>query len=304
MSAVADNRYPQAVLLSTLLHAAVIALLFFFTYFVRHQVKESPAIIELVRGEGDNYAAREAPALGSPDAVKLDVPEMPKSVPAPTPVAPPEPEPATPPPAPIEAVPVPTTPPPKPVPTPNLTQAVRRIEQKDRQNNAKIRAAEQKKAKEEAARTMTKEEFDKLNKGKSNPTVKPGPAPKIPLVGAGIAKGVAGGSTANKDGGAGGTAMTREDGELMQAYYAMFKDRLFKAIEPPPGVSDRLVASVSATITASGAITGGKITDSSGSDEFDRAILAALGRVRMAARPDHQSGVVNFDVHLRDLSGP
>lgn len=304
MSAVATNRYPQAVLLSTLLHGAVIAALFLFTYVIGRQVKESPSIMELVQGEGDNYAATAAPALGSPDAVKLDAPPMPKNEPAPAPAA--EPEPATPPPAPIEAVaPIPAPQPvPKPVPAPNLTKTVQAIARKNEQNTKKIRADEQKKADAEA-RAMTKEQFDKLNKGKSNPAAKPGTAPKIPQVqGMGIAKGVPGGSTANTVGGAGGKALTREDGDLMDAYFAMFKDRLLKAIEPPPGVSDSLVATVTATITASGGVTGGKITSSSGNDEFDRAILAALGRVRMAARPDHRSEAVSFVVRLRDISGP
>ena len=304
MSAVAANRYPNAVLLSTLLHGAVIAALFLFTYVIRHQVSEAPSIMELVQGEGDNYAATAAPALGSPDAVKVDAPPAPKSEPAPTPpIA--EPEPAAPPPAPIEAVaPVPAPPVPKPAPTPNLTKTVQSIVRKQEQNTKKIRAEEKKKADAEA-RTMTKEEFDKLNKGKSNPSAKAGPAAKIPQVqGMGIAKGVAGGSTANTVGGAGGKAMTREDGDLMDAYFAMFKDRLLKAIEPPPGVSDSLVATVTATITASGSVTGGKIADSSGNDEFDRAILAALGRVRMAARPDHRTETVSFVVRLRDISGP
>lgn len=303
MSAATTSRYPQAVLLSTLLHGAVIAALFLFTYVLGRHVGESPHIIELIKGEGDNLTATEAAALGSPDAVKLDTPPMPKSEPAPTPVA--EPEPATPPPAPIETVaPIPTAPVPKPAPTPNITKTVQQIVRKNEQNTKKIRADEQKKAKEEAARAaLTKEQFDKLNAGKSNPTAKPGTAPKIPQVqGMGIPKGVAGGSTANTVGGQGGTAMSREEADLMDTYFAMFKDRLLKAIEAPPGVSDRLVATVTFTITASGTITNGKITSSSGNEEFDRAILAALGRVRMAARPDHRSDSSKLDVSLRDIS--
>ncbi len=303
MSAVATNRYPSAVLFSTLLHGGVIALLLLFTFVLGHRVKDESPIIELVKGEGDNIGATVAPALGSPDAVKLDTPPAPKNEPAPTPpVA--EPEPATPPPAPIEAVaPTPAPPVAKPTPTPDLTKTVRTIERKNAQTIQKIRTEEKKKAEAEARAQLTKEQFDKLNKGKSNPTVKPGPAAKIPQVtGMGIPKGVAGGSTANMVGGAGGSAMTREESDLMLAYYAMFKDRLFKALEPPPGVSDSLVATVTATITSTGSVINGKITSSSGNEDFDRAVMAALGRVRMIARPDHRTDSVRVDVKLHDVS--
>ena len=52
-------------------------------------------IFELVAGAGDNYLATEAPALGSPDSVKIDIPVPPT--------------PASTPPAPIKAEPTPLT---------------------------------------------------------------------------------------------------------------------------------------------------------------------------------------------------
>ena len=287
MAAVMTDRYPSAVLASTLIHGAVIGLLLLLTYVVHRHVTVNPQIFELVQGAGDNYGATVAPKLGSPVGVKLIEPE-------PAPV-----EPA---PAPIESV----APPKAPVadPASKITKAVQTIERKDRQNTAKIRAEEQRKAKEEAARaTLTKQQFDKLNKSRPAPTTKADPPARIPKVdGEGIAQGVLNGSTANKIGGAGGPALTRDAGDLMDAYFAMFKQRLLKTLEPPPGLSDTLEANVTVTITSSGNVTAPKITTSSGSAEFDRAVLAALARVLMPARPDPLRPPVRFVVRLRDVS--
>ena len=105
-------------------------------------------VFELVAGEGDNYAAKEAPAFGTPGGVKLD---------APVPVTP-EPKPA--PPAP------PVTPPPQPV-TPSapkqadptlpdfkkkIVREVIKAESKAKQEIKKERAAEKKKLEEEQDR--------------------------------------------------------------------------------------------------------------------------------------------------------
>ncbi|HWA10837.1 MAG TPA: energy transducer TonB [Opitutaceae bacterium] len=293
------SRYPGAVLLSAVLHGLVLAALLFAGYWVGRQVKESPRIIELVAGEGDNYGAHEAPALGTPGGVKLDPPPpLPKSEPAPVPPAPPAPAAA----APAEAVP----PPPKPVdPASKITKTVQNIERRDRANTRKIQQEEEKKAKEEAARqAMTKEQYDKLNKGKSNPTAKAAPPAKIPLVdAAGIAKGVIGGSTANTKGGAGGKALTSQENDEQQVYYAAFRQRLHDAFELPPGVSDTLMAKVVVTISADGRISGARIERSSGNEDYDRAVLAAVARVHMGPRPDHRTEQVSFDFKLHDTSG-
>ncbi len=290
MTATVDNRYPSAVLFSTLMHGAVIAVLLLLTYVVRRHVSEASPIIELVQGEGDNFAATVAPAAGTPGAIKVDVPE------------PAKPEPATVAPAPLEAVPAPVT---KPVdPASKIAQVVRTIERKDRQNTDKIRADAQKKAKEEArAAPLTKEQFDQQNKGKAPVTTKAVASAKIPKVeGAGILKGVAGGSTANTTGGAGGKALVRENGDELAAYYALFKQRLQLELQPPPGLSDSLVAEVVVTISATGALSGPRIATSSGSPEFDQAVLAAIGRMRMPAHPNGRSESVQFQIRLRDVS--
>ncbi|HEY4989174.1 MAG TPA: cell envelope biogenesis protein TolA, partial [Opitutaceae bacterium] len=74
---------PGAYGLSALLHGGVILLVLFFSYAATSMVKDSPKILELVAGSGDNYAATAAPALGSPGGVKLEsTPVLPDPVPA------------------------------------------------------------------------------------------------------------------------------------------------------------------------------------------------------------------------------
>ena len=80
----------------------------------------------------------------------------------------------------------------------------------------------------------------------------------------------------------------------------MFKLRLREQFELPPGVSDSLKAGVEFQIAANGSIGGARITKSSGSSEFDRAVLEAIRRVRMPARPDKRSETVSFVFTLRD----
>ncbi len=76
-------RSPSALLLSASLHGLVVAIAVLLTYLAQSQVKQVPKILELVEGPGDNYGATAAPALGTPDGVKIAIPEPP----APQPVA-------------------------------------------------------------------------------------------------------------------------------------------------------------------------------------------------------------------------
>ncbi len=82
---------PGAFMLSLTLHGAIVAIVLFFTFAMHTQVKEQPKIFELVAGEGDNYMATEAPALGTP-GVKLNVPTPQTPAPALKPEPQPEPE--------------------------------------------------------------------------------------------------------------------------------------------------------------------------------------------------------------------
>src|SRR5690349_11934562 len=91
---------------SATLHGAV-ALLLFFSFVMKRDDSDRAKVFELVAGEGDNYMATEAPALGSPSGVKIDIAKAP------------EPKPAPPEPVPREVVtPAPPQPAPKVTPTP------------------------------------------------------------------------------------------------------------------------------------------------------------------------------------------
>lgn len=284
----------SAFIFSTVFHGFVAVLAWLFTYALQHQLRETPKVFELVAGEGDNYAATEAPALGVPGGVKFAVPTPPA----------PQPEPVK-----AEAAPVTqeleATPPPKAVvKTPNYAKDVKRIAAKrEARLEAQFRAEQERKAKEEAvkAKRLTKEEFDKLNKGRKAPAVPTTGAPKVARIDAeGIAQGVVGGSTANKTGGAGGQALAREAGEEIDAYYSLLKQRLKAAFEQPPGLSDTLIAYVEVRSGVDGTLSGARITKSSRSAEFDRAVLEAVTRTRMPGRPDRKNETITFPFTMRE----
>lgn len=290
-----------------MLHVALAAILVVIGFLVQQRVEKAPKIFELVAGEGDNYMATAAPALGTPDGIKVTIPE-PVVVKAP-PVVEPAPEPV------VERAPV--TPakaaPPKvePVePIRDFSKDVKRISTKRQKRleaeDKRLRAIAEKKAKAAEARKMTKEEFDRLNKSKSKSAApKSATPPKIAKIdGAGIAKGVVGGSTANKLGGAGGKALTRDEGDALDAYFSLLKRRLKEALDKPPGLSDSLVAVVEVRIAANGLLSGAKITRSSGSADFDHAALAAIARVRsIGPRPDGKSEVLSIPFLMKEEDG-
>jgi colicin import membrane protein len=163
-----------------------------------------------VAGEGTNFGATEAPALGTPGGVKLSLPEP----------TPPEPEPAQPaaPPVPPPAAPVAppkAEAPPRPAAPPQnfAKQILRKLynaDAKAKREVAKERAEEQKR--------ITKEEFDRANQARSAEKTASAKVKRIDSEG--IAKGVAGGSTANKVGGSSGRALTSTDGSARERYDA------------------------------------------------------------------------------------
>jgi colicin import membrane protein len=121
----------------------------------------------------------------------------------------------------------------------------------------------------------------------------------------GIRGGVVGGSTDNKTGGAGGKALTREEGHELEAYWAMLKSRLSDNLEKPTDVSDDKKAVVEFYVAANGAISGISILRSSGSDEFDQAVLAAVHRTHpIGPRPDGRGDVeqLTFKMHEDDAA--
>jgi TonB family protein len=301
---------PRAFALSATLHAVLIALALLVGYATSQSERTAPKILELVGGEGDNYMAKEAPALGIEGGVKMSIPE-PKVQPAPVQPAPPPPPEPEPEPAPVK----PAPPPPQPkqelpkAKAPDATvpdfknqikQTVRTADKKAKREVAKERALEKKRADEEQKR-LTKAEFDRLNKQKSTTTPSPkAGSTKIAKIDEGIAKGMVGGSRANKVGGAGGKALKSDNDNVLDAYYALFKQRLREKIEPPPGLSDQLMVTVEVRSLADGTLVGAKIAKSSGNREFDQAVLEAIKRVRMPERPDKRTETFEFDFTMKE----
>ena len=293
MSADSQNGF----LRSLALHGLLIATAFFSGY-IASPTEEPQRILELVAGEGDNYMATEAPALGSEGGVKMPTPKAP---PAPVEPTPPPPTP----PAPTPPVVTQTAPtPPAEQPIPNFKKQIQRAvvvaDSKAKREIAKERAAEKKRDDEEKKR-LTKEEFDKANKAKATSTPTKVASNKVQKIDAeGIAKGVVGGSTANKVGGAGGKALKANPDDVLEAYYALFKTRLRAAFESPPGLSDSLKATIEFRSNADGSITAVRVSQSSGSSEFDRAVLDAVARVKMPARPDKHAETLTFVFSMRE----
>jgi colicin import membrane protein len=278
------------------------------SFVIKRDDAELPKVFELVAGEGDNYMAREAPALGTPGGVKIEIPKAP------------EPTRTAPEPAPREVVEAPTPPAPtppkpevvKPAPpkqadpvVPNFKKKLQRdvivAESKAKREIKKQRDAEAKRAADEQKR-LTKEEFDRANKAKSaSATTKNAPVKIAKIDAEGIAKGVVGGSTANKVGGAGGKALKSDVDDVLAGYFSKFKLELRNAFEAPPGLSDSLQVTIEVQSNADGTFTNARVARSSGSSEFDRAVLDAIKRVRVfARRPDKKSDVIEFLFTMRE----
>jgi colicin import membrane protein len=290
---------------SLTLHALLMCLVLWFAYSNhKKSEEEKPKIFELVMGEGDNFAATEAPALGTPGGgIKIEIPGPPTPTPSPVEAAPPEPEPSPVEPAPPAPVAPPVKTPPKAAPAPkeykpvNLAKMVDRIADKRAANIEKKIKAEQKAADERAAKEaalnakrMTKEEFDRQYKGKSSTSQTSaksggGTGATKRIDAEGIAKGVVGGSTSNKIGGAGGKALTREDIELSEAYISLLIQRLKAAHQKPEGLSDLLQATVKFRLTSSGSVVDVSIVSSSRNSEYDKSVLAAFRRITLPPPP-------------------
>lgn len=283
---------PGAFMLSATLHGAAVIIALLFGYVTRSD-DPPEKILELVAGVGDNYMATEAPALGTSEGLKSNVPKV--AEPKPSPPEPVRQEAPPAPPTPTPPTTTPTTPPEKPLP--DFAKQVRRNiivgESKAKQQIKKEQAVEKKRAEEEAKK-ISKEEYDRTHSPKNNPPPKVA-TNKSPKVDAeGIAKGVVGGSTANKVGGAGGKALTSDNSDVLAAYEKMFRDRLRREFVAPPGLSDRLKVEIEVRSNADGSLTGARVVTSSGSAEYDRAVLDAIRSVKMPARPDKKGQSVSF----------
>ncbi len=290
---------PSAFFLSALLHGIFVALALLMAYLAKQNTHESPTVFELVGGEGDNYMATEAPALGTPGGIKLKIPDMPAPPTAePAPLTPVRPAPV------IERAPIverPVTPVQKaPDSIPDFNKLVKhkaaitqiRKEANDRRAREiaarKEREAAAKAAKEEALKKnrLTKAEFDKLNKSKSSPTKSGTHVPKIAKIDVvGIAKGMVGGSPDNKVGGANGPALTRSEGDAIDGYAALLARKIKLELDERPGVGAGMIVEIEVRIMADGTLTGFRIIRSSGSAEFDQAVREAFAIIDMPPRP-------------------
>lgn len=326
---------PTSYIYSILLHAAAAGALFFGAVILKEQKKEPAKMIELVAGEGDNYAATEASMLGDPDGVGVDLPtiaepNVPKiaeidSSPAPVePLPPAEPEPVKPTPQPPE--PDPITPAPlkesekekpadkeKPVknadkaaPTkepkdPNFVKDVTRLAKKREQRIMtkfrKEQAAKAERERKAAELAAKRTSYDQFNKQNGGKTN--GSQSGSANVRKGLRGGVEQGTGMAP--GAGGKALTAAEASLMERYYSFLKLKLRQAHEPPPGVGDRLSTEIEFFLAADGTMSQIRVARSSGNAEFDDSVVAAFRKVRsVGPRPDGQSEQVKLRFNAQD----
>ena len=275
-------------MLSATFHGLIVALLLLWSYAASLNVRPPTRILELVRGEGNNYMATEAPALGTPGGVKVNIPKPPAPKPE-TPVQAAEPTPVKPEPSPVKAAPAPVAPPTKATTTKAApTKAPRTMAQEIRRQlaNADVRAK----------RAVAQERAEDQKRAAA--------AAKVQHIdAAGIRKGVEGGSTANTEGGAGGKALTATEGAAMERYESALLAALRRALEEekPAGLSESLMTRVEFRLNADGSITNVRITKGSGAKEFDDAVRAAFRRVgSIGPRPDKKSEDLELDFRAKE----
>ncbi len=306
-----------------MLHGAFVAALVFTAFaFKKEAAQETTKIFELVAGDGNNWAATEATALGSPEGIKFQPTVAP---PQPAPVAPPQPEPVTAPPvqpSPVVAVapepspvtapkvePKKTTPPPK-----TFVQQIQQVaDRKEKQVMTKHRRAEAEREKKEAAaeakrkaaaaaeaKRMSYDEFSKTNSKKVASNTKSGASSSYEKVSAkGLATGVNGGSTDKA--GAGGPALSRAEQDQLATYFTFLKQKVKEAHVTPIGVTNQPSARVSFHVSASGVISQVKIIRSSGNAEFDQSVITAFRAVgSIGSRPDGRGDVRESEFNMRD----
>ncbi len=294
-------RSSSAYFISVLLHATVIALILFLAYAATENTVDAPKVFELVAGAGNNYAATEAPALGSPDGSPTDTQPPVSAVsvaplpPVPTPPAPPE-----------EVIPAQETPPaalaPLPdtatAPAPAKAKAKARTDAQKLPNFAKnLKRIEAKRASRLIARYKKQMEAERLREERMSYDEYRREHPG----GKGIAGGVVGGSRSNTKGGAGGRALTREEGDLLDAYFAELKLKIHDNLIPPPEASDKLEAVVEFYLAADGSLSHPHVVNSSGNREFDRSVVEAFMQTRsIGPRPDGKGETVRMTLRLRE----
>lgn len=280
---------PGAYGISALLHGAVLGLVLFLSYASMKVSEDTPKIMELVAGSGDNYMATEAPALGVSGGAAVTATAPIQA--APQPVVPQD--------SPIQAapepVPAPAAKPAKPVAkapakVPDLVAQLKKTEAR-RERNLERKYQKEKEAEE---KRLSHEEFLREQAAAK--------AGKVSHVDAeGIREGVVGGSTSNTTGGAGGKALTREESSELDAYFSLIRSRIKDNHTPPEGVSDSLVARVEFLLSADGALSHVRIVKSSGNADFDRSVVEACERTHSnPPRPDHRSETVQMTFRMHE----
>jgi colicin import membrane protein len=252
---------PRSIGLSVLLHLAILVALLVAAWWSQQIDDDTPVIFELVAGEGDNYAATEAPTTTeSLPTITLTLPE-----PLPEPVR-------------IQPTPTPPRPqptPPKPVPVPKAVEKT--------PTPIKVKPVPEAKpvVAEPVPKTVSFAEFAKQN-GTPTPTVVKAPAPiRAPKINVGKVTSAAESSVKV---GAGGTAMTASEVNLSAAYKALIVQRIRQALEAA-GINDVREADVEFYVNLEGAISNAQIIKSSGSSKFDQAVISAFRSIRPLGRP-------------------
>lgn len=283
MSTASTAHSPRAFMLSVLLHASVAVAVLVFAWWSNRRQPEQPQIFELVAGEGNDYAALEAPTTAAPPVptVKIDLPD-------PVPIVTPAPQPE--PPRPV----VERAPEPRPVPR-EETPPPKKIEKK---------APEKAQKKPEPKRELERTTFDSFRKEHGDPKpVKARPAPKITpkkINADSIAGRVASDSTNSVKAGAGGTALTRAQADLWAAYQAMIIQRIRRAMEAA-GVTDLRSARVEFRVSAGGIVSAARITDGSGNRDFDNAVLTALRSIgTLGPPPTNRAETLSVIIEMRE----
>jgi colicin import membrane protein len=280
-------RPAPAYLASAFVHAGFLAFLLVLAYGIGSNQPGQPKVFELVAGAGDNYGATVAPALGVPGGIKLRL-----STPRPS-AAVETAMPAEPVPPPVQAAkPAPrkTAAPKKPDTVANFTKVLERTEKR---RAARLEAKYRKQLEEQEK----KEEREEARERKAAA----GAAKTERIDAEGIREGVVGGSTENKTGGAGGKALSREEGDLLDGYFALLKARIKENFQGPDDAGNRLTARLEFFVAADGSLSDGRIARSSGSADFDQSVLEAFHRTSsIGPRPDGKGESVTMEFDLRE----
>lgn len=88
----------------------------------------------------------------------------------------------------------------------------------------------------------------------------------------------------------------------MAGYFAALKDRALAAYVRPPGVPEGLAVRIGFQLSAEGVLSRIEILRSSGSRDFDSAVLAAFRTVRVRPRPDRLTDEREMTFRTADLA--